>query len=52
MKTPSLQKKVYRGRYLEGIPIPALSHSDASGAESWSTGISTELDMHGREAAL
>jgi len=52
MKTTSPQKKVHRGQYLEGIPIPALSIATRVGAESWSTGISTGLDTHGREAAL
>src|SRR5258708_25864274 len=40
------------GGYLEGMPIPARSIPTRAGAESLSTGISTELDTHGREAAL
>src|SRR6476660_7220394 len=40
------------GGYLEGMPIPARSIPTRVGAESLSTGTSTELDTHGREAAL
>ena len=40
------------GRYLKGVPIPALSTATRMGAESWSTGIFTELDTLGREAVL
>src|SRR3981189_1059924 len=34
------------------MPIPARSIPTPAGAESLSTGTSTELDTHGREAAL
>src|SRR5260370_18223537 len=38
--------------YLEDTPIPAPSIPTRVGAESLSTGASTELGTHGREATL
>ena len=52
VRTTSTQKKVHRGRIPEGMPIPARSIPTRPGVESLSTGISTVLDTHGREAAL
>jgi poly(3-hydroxybutyrate) depolymerase len=40
------------GSPVEGMPIPARSIPTRVGAESLSTGASTELDTHGRGAAL
>src|SRR5258708_6404189 len=45
------KRKCIAGGYLEGMPIPARSIPTPVGAESLSTGTSTELDTHGREAA-
>src|SRR5260370_11886272 len=46
------KRRCIAGGYLEGMPIPARSIPTRVGAESLSTGTSTELDTHGREAAL
>ena len=46
------KRRYIAGGYLEGMPIPARSMPTRAGAESLSTGTSTELDTHGREAAL
>src|SRR6202022_4101495 len=46
------KRRCIAGGYLEGMPIPARSMPTRVGAESLSTGTSTELDTHGREAAL
>ena len=46
------KRRCIAGGYLEGMPIPARSIPTRAGAESLSTGTSTELDTHGREAAL
>src|SRR3979490_3288291 len=46
------KRRCIAGAYLEGTPIPARSILTRVGAESLSTGTSTELDTHGREAAL
>src|SRR6266404_5809062 len=45
------KRKCIAGGYLEGMLIPARSIPTPVGAESLSTGTSTELDTHGREAA-
>src|SRR6202022_3796529 len=46
------KRRCIAGGYLEGMPIPARSIPTRVGAESLSTGTSTELDTHGRVAAL
>src|SRR5258708_37721865 len=46
------KRRCIAGGYLLDMPIPARSIPTRVGAESWSTGTSTELDTHGREAAL
>src|SRR4030088_1994727 len=46
------KRKCIAGGYLVDMPIPAPSIPTRVGAESWSTGTSTERDTHGREAAL
>jgi hypothetical protein len=51
IRTTSTQKKMHRGRVPGGHALPARSIPTRVGAESLSTGASTELDTHGREAA-
>src|SRR6202022_2999512 len=46
------KRRCIAGGYLEGMPIPARSIPTRVGAESLSTGTSTELNTHGRVAAL
>src|SRR5258708_18816993 len=46
------KRRCIAGGYLEGMPIPVRSIPTRVGAVSLSTGTSTELDTHGREAAL
>src|SRR5258708_19323502 len=46
------KRRCIAGGFLEGMPIPARSIPTRVGAESLSTGTSTELNTHGREAAL
>src|SRR5258707_8494172 len=51
-KRRTRQSRCIVGGYLEGMPTPARSIPTRVGAESLSTGTSTELYTHGREAAL